>query len=566
MESFKKTIQSRDREISQLNIKLPEQLQLQGRIHLLSENLASEEIALVSLCKSKILEVDKDSLIQRIEISTINSNLLREKNKIKEELEKYRNLLTQLPDLNLDTSNIPATKKQEILYENNKGLADELEIPYNEDIPKFLKEAKKKIDLQKVLIHREKLVNALATLRLPEDYSDLQSLREKYSELGRSKDLMQCPGCKASIYYKPGDYKSKSSLVLSTAEWKRDVDSELGNLKRIISRKEKEASLDVRRKEIEKELNELPDDELLHPRDYEILKRQYERGIKLTYYSAPLHSSSLLESVKKRKEIMSQIRYLEEALAKIPEIPPIEDVTDLRNQLNIYNNITIQIDGHNKRISSISSELQKLRAKAIPEIQERLFNLIDKQAKEVNALERAERAKIVFTESSKLRRLSEDIDLLTNRSQQLVRFRKVLEDTECSILQNTVSCINNILNKVCSQVFQDPIIVELRLYRELKSKKNSLKQEVNIIVHYKSANYDLGQLSGGEMDRISFALTLALSSVSKSNILFLDETMGGLDLNTRQSCLASIKEILDKIVVCIDHESIEGNYDQMIGL
>jgi ABC-type Mn2+/Zn2+ transport system ATPase subunit len=77
----------------------------------------------------------------------------------------------------------------------------------------------------------------------------------------------------------------------------------------------------------------------------------------------------------------------------------------------------------------------------------------------------------------------------------------------------------------------------------------------------------LTDLSGGELDRVSLAVSLALSSTSSFPALLLDECFGALDATSRERCLDVLRRTLaHKPVLVIAHGETEGDYDTTINL
>ena len=77
-------------------------------------------------------------------------------------------------------------------------------------------------------------------------------------------------------------------------------------------------------------------------------------------------------------------------------------------------------------------------------------------------------------------------------------------------------------------------------------------------------------LSGGEKDRISLALTVALACVNPSPVLFLDECMSSLNTDLRENCIDALKKFVvaqtGKTIINIEHSGIEGYYDNVISI
>lgn len=148
----------------------------------------------------------------------------------------------------------------------------------------------------------------------------------------------------------------------------------------------------------------------------------------------------------------------------------------------------------------------------------------------------------------------------------LYALRQTTFDLECNHLQTTVDSINESMNAVLEDIFDKPIKVILQLYKKNKTNEK-VKASVNLNIQYDGNEYDsIAKLSGGEKDRVSFALTLALSRINGCPLLFLDETMTSLNDTLRTACIESVKKFLgnSKTILCINHEDVEGNYDNVI--
>jgi DNA repair exonuclease SbcCD ATPase subunit len=115
---------------------------------------------------------------------------------------------------------------------------------------------------------------------------------------------------------------------------------------------------------------------------------------------------------------------------------------------------------------------------------------------------------------------------LTNQQSHLNRLRMLIIEVTNSSLQNLVDSINACTNNILEDLFENDIKLELKLFKEDK-KTNNLKPRINFSIYYNNNTYDsIMGLSGGEKDRISLALTIALACVNPSPVLFLDECLG----------------------------------------
>lgn len=140
-------------------------------------------------------------------------------------------------------------------------------------------------------------------------------------------------------------------------------------------------------------------------------------------------------------------------------------------------------------------------------------------------------------------------------------------EAERQSLQAAVAEINTVLNTILKRLFTNtPISVEISTTKDLKSKKNAVSQRFDIKIFFNNSEYgSANQLSGGEKDRLSLAITLAMNLKFGSSILFLDETLSSLDTELKSEAVALLKEYAqNRTIVCVAHEETEGIYTHVI--
>jgi DNA repair exonuclease SbcCD ATPase subunit len=154
---------------------------------------------------------------------------------------------------------------------------------------------------------------------------------------------------------------------------------------------------------------------------------------------------------------------------------------------------------------------------------------------------------------------------LYTEQRALERLKLLVGEVVNHALQELVDSINITTNQIITELFDEQIQVELKLFKELKTKDRT-KSQVNMEIVYKGFIYNTpNDLSGGERDRLSLALTLSLARVGNSPVLFLDECFSSLDAALREACIKVIKRYLPhKTIVNICHETIEGYYDRVV--
>ena len=89
------------------------------------------------------------------------------------------------------------------------------------------------------------------------------------------------------------------------------------------------------------------------------------------------------------------------------------------------------------------------------------------------------------------------------------------------------------------------------------------------MIYHNGNIYDnITPLSGGERDRVSLAMTIALSIIHTSPIVLLDECMSALNSDLREDCIDSMRRFLieqgQKTVINVEHAGIDGLYDCVI--
>ena len=113
----------------------------------------------------------------------------------------------------------------------------------------------------------------------------------------------------------------------------------------------------------------------------------------------------------------------------------------------------------------------------------------------------------------------------------------------------------------------DPITVQIKSFKEGKEGTN--KPQINIEVGYKSMDCDINNLSGGEYDRVQMAFTLAISDITNSPILLLDESISSLDEKTSEIILHKIyksNKFRHKIIINVAHQICSGPFQEILKL
>ena len=151
-----------------------------------------------------------------------------------------------------------------------------------------------------------------------------------------------------------------------------------------------------------------------------------------------------------------------------------------------------------------------------------------------------------------------EISLLESLSRKAV-------DVECKQLSSVVDGINSMINEMTAMIFNIPMTALLRLTKNIDDR---VKRQVGFDFHYGGdVLTNLRQLSGGEADRLSLAVFLALNYISNFPLLLLDEPFATLDGEIRDQCLSAMRRVsTGKTIICVSHEDVAGRYDEHVEL
>lgn len=168
---------------------------------------------------------------------------------------------------------------------------------------------------------------------------------------------------------------------------------------------------------------------------------------------------------------------------------------------------------------------------------------------------------------SKFNRDKKTLDDINRKVENLKRLQSLAKQTEIAILERSVEVINEQTNQFLSVMFPEEhkMTVRYSTTKETKGGKERMTCSVNIF--YKNVIYDkYKRLSGGEKDRLSLAITLAINSLMDGKILLLDETLNTLDSNSKLRILEMLKTFAGDKRKCLiaSHDIVEGIFDSIL--
>lgn len=148
----------------------------------------------------------------------------------------------------------------------------------------------------------------------------------------------------------------------------------------------------------------------------------------------------------------------------------------------------------------------------------------------------------------------------------LGRLKQVMIDAEYTSYERVSGILNVHLEDIVQSLFVEPISVKLSMFKALKT-KDRIKPTVNLVVFFDGMEIEPRDLSWGQKERLSLALTLALTKLNSSPLILMDEPLATLSESDKERAVKTMiahgKEP-HKIFLCIGHVSITGWYDQVV--
>ena len=243
-------------------------------------------------------------------------------------------------------------------------------------------------------------------------------------------------------------------------------------------------------------------------------------------------------------------------------------MTNLKAKIERLSRQLYEIETSEKSMIECENSIKDINERLNPKVETAFAGIVQK-IKDIHTLNvLLENKKNIMEKHNNLLSKHKEILLKQKKLTNLYEMRKIAYDLQCEELQSTVNIVNSNLNNILRDIFEKPIRATLRLYKKNKT-NDKLISSVNFSILYDDIEYDgVNNLSGGEKDRLSFALMVALSSVNGSPFLILDETMSSLDSTYRELCINCLRSPMmkNKTILCVNHEDVEGLYDNVINI
>jgi len=402
-----------------------------------------------------------------------------------------------------------------------------------------------------------------------------EEINSKLNDINKMKDILVCPSCNSGLKYM-NKKLVKEGFILNEIE--------IENIKNTIDNSREHIRISNEIETIKKSISEI-DGMLPENIDWENIvsypllnndsKQRMEKEIYLLNevirtYDEDLISDDitvdilklqdkkyhLLQLMKDYEEIKQQSdnRTYSELMKEKKELEnKIKDINDKKGKKKTYED----------EIYNIDNKLSKI---IITDDPEDIRNDIEKKKKEISGadekIKKWKEIQKINEEKKGLEDKRSQLIILERNVQNLSYLKHIANEVEHITMSNVIETINNYINEILMMIFEHPITVEFSVFKVNKS-NSSVKPSINLKIFYKGYEIDsLNSLSGGEADRVSLAVTLALSKFSSCPLILLDEFASGLDVATKELVIKSIRSSSEgKIILCISHDTVEGIYD-----
>lgn len=524
------------------------------------------------------LKLNLDNLRERFKSNSSLQLRVNSYNKIKARLDNLPNTNLELAPELITEKYFYEIKNSETEYLRNTKLAKKHLVSYETDaINKKIKDINIAIDEHNIF---HPLINVLSELErletknkgiIVKDVSpeEINKQKDLHQEMKKERELLKCPWCIKSVYYK-NSILIKSDKVKIT---EKQLEEQFQKVKLLVTEYKNKVEYD----KIQSKIYSLV--EKLGSVEREKIKNHLSINIRKNYsiineleqikiLSPPKYSSSNIRLFITKKELTDTINSEYSDLGDI-----VVNITkkEVDTKLREYK-VAVKREEKRKELDITIKllETQIIKIKIDPDIKlqyEKVDTSINKIINDINneSTYIADQEQLILLDKALI-----STKILSSKLDSIQSLKEKVINLSCDLLENTVNQIGESSTPILRSIFEKSVVLELKLFKELKGKKVKgqlvTKQMVNLDVYFDSKKHDK-RMCWGEKDRISIALLIALNNYSRSPFLLMDELLGTVSSPIAEKCIKQIKKyIKNKYVICIEHNAVHGRYDRVITL
>jgi DNA repair exonuclease SbcCD ATPase subunit len=562
--------------------------------------------------KDDIKDIDKRIKLVEDNLKKIDDNrrYFQLQSKIEEEEKLWKEMIQKEKD-NLESE----IKKIEDEVKNLSYLSEDELVSNKEYLQDLTKYQKLLEDKDNIDFDPEK--HCISVKKLEEIKKDFEKISNEIKILEGSKDLYSCPHCSKSIAITEEGLIASDHLVIEDVDQRlEELEKKMNELKKQIKKLEVEVKegeeknnrlnyLDGQISEILESyegIEELDVDETISEIKGEIketekgltriqnLKRELDdKKIKL---NKGVYSDSLNTIRKRLDKMIDELKNLdmvEEDLGDESSLKSERD--DLKEKKRNLKSLEEKIGSLENLIQNYQSEIEKEKERFLKEnelkdfpSEDEIETKINNKENEIKGLyekrEEIDRILEKISEYNKYITEKEGYDNLAKKIWECEKdekeFRNLLagatllrdkiSEAESLSISNFIQTLAVHVNLHLESFFkEDPMLIEIESFKEVKANKGPSKPQINIKIDYKGFEVDINSLSGGEAMRVDLAFTLSLAEIFGSRLLMLDESLGALDIENSEIVMSSLKEnYRGKSIIIISHQLNDGMFDEVI--
>ena len=300
---------------------------------------------------------------------------------------------------------------------------------------------------------------------------------------------------------------------------------------------------------------EIPIDDSQYIKELDVLKT-------VTIYDLPEYNYEQLEKSINTRKYMKEIAEIKSKITDLDESDTdklkakYEFAKKYEDDLTVYQKRKKQLDD----ILVSSLVVPEKPSHPLVEIESQLDVLLDEK-------ELAIKCNAINKVYKNLQITEDELEELDEVLKETLTLKDTAIEIQCEMLDRLIDRINRQVNILLEKLLESPIIFEIKLYKELKT-KNATKQTVNIKIIDGVHDFDnISDLCGGEKSMICVALTLVFNSMSGIPIIMFDETFAKMADEWKEEAITRILEnAMGKTVICTIHEGNKGRYDNVVDI
>jgi len=169
--------------------------------------------------------------------------------------------------------------------------------------------------------------------------------------------------------------------------------------------------------------------------------------------------------------------------------------------------------------------------------------------------------------NEKLEKEQEEIKTIHKQKENCSKLKSIIIKSQLSALESIVTAINSSADYYLDQFFPD-CGTSIKVLPQKINQDGSISDKIGIeIIHHGIKFKSLDDFSGGAENRAILAFQLAISDLTSSPILLLDEPLTGTHEELKDNIYNTIKNtVSNKLVIVIEHNTKENLFDEIINL